>query len=436
MAAPDRDAQQNVPRMDLLAELRARGLIHDATDEAALGRRLADGPIAVYYGCDPSADSLHHGNLIGLIMLRRFQRAGHTVIALAGGATGMVGDPTGRSAERNLLDDATLDRNVAAIKSQIARIVDLDGEAGVLVDNRDWTQPMSVLEFLRDVGRHATVNQMLARESVRARLESEQGISFTEFSYMLLQANDYLWLHDHLGCELQVGGSDQWGNILSGVDLIRRSRSVTAHAMAWPLLTGSDGSKLGKTSGARVWLDPARTSPYQWHQHWMQVDDDAVASQFPMFSLRPLDEIHELLAEHASAPERRLAQRALADELTTLVHGRDAAAAAAGAADVLFGGDPAAASMETLDALAAEVPTTRVSAAALADPVALLADIGVATSRSDARRLLDQGSIRANGAPLGPDDDLGGRQLLHGAYLLLRRGKRTYHLVEISGRPG
>ena len=245
-------------------------------------------PITLYYGCDPSADSLHHGNLIGLIMLRRFQDAGHVAIALAGGATGMIGDPSGRSEERNLLDDETLDRNVAAIKAQIARIVDLSDGRGRLVDNRDWTHPITLLEFLREVGKHATVNQMVARESVRMRMESEQGISYTEFSYMLLQANDYLWLHDHLGCELQVGGSDQWGNIVSGVDLIRRKRQAGVHALAWPLLTAADGSKIGKTTGARVWLDPDKTSPYRFHQHWMQLDDGELEQQFPVFSLRPL----------------------------------------------------------------------------------------------------------------------------------------------------
>ena len=216
--------------MDLIADLEARGLIHDSTDREFLRARVQDGPVGIYYGCDPTADSLHVGNLIGLIVLRRFQDAGHKAIALAGGATGMVGDPGGRSEERNLLDEETLSSNVAAIKEQLGRIVDLsDPERGVLVDNRDWTREISLLEFLRDVGKHVTVNQMMARESVKIRLESEHGISFTEFSYMLLQANDYLWLHDNLGCDIQVGGSDQWGNIVSGVDLIRRKRQHQVH---------------------------------------------------------------------------------------------------------------------------------------------------------------------------------------------------------------
>ena len=422
--------------MDLLAELDARGLIHDSTDRDALAARLAAGPLTLYYGCDPTADSLHHGNLIGLIMLRRFQDAGHTSIALAGGATGMIGDPSGHSEERNLLDDATLDHNVAAIKAQISRIVDVAGERGRLVDNRDWTQAVRLLEFLRDVGKHATVNQMLARESVRVRLESDQGISFTEFSYMLLQANDYLWLHDHMGCELQIGGSDQFGNIISGVDLIRRKRHVAVHAFAWPLLTAADGSKLGKSSGARLWLDPAKTSPYQFHQHWVQLDDRQLDQQLKFFSLRPIPEIDALLADHAAAPERRLAQRALADELTALVHGPQAARAAAEAADVLFGGDPLQASPAALETLAGEVPSSAMTRAALSDTVDLLATTGLASSRSDARRQLQQGGVRANGVILGPDDGLDGVPLLHDRYLLLRKGKRSYHLVEISPGEG
>jgi tyrosyl-tRNA synthetase len=422
--------------MDLLADLDARGLLHDSTDRDALAARLAEGPITVYYGCDPTADSLHHGNLIGLVMLRRFQDAGHTAIALAGGATGMVGDPSGRSEERNLLDDATLDHNVAAIKEQISRIVDVAGDRGRLVDNRDWTQPVSLLEFLRDVGKHATVNQMLARESVKVRLESEQGISFTEFSYMLLQANDYLWLHDHLGCELQLGGSDQFGNILSGVDLIRRKRQRAVHAMAWPLLTAADGTKLGKSSGARLWLDPAKTSPYQFHQHWMQLDDRLLDEQLKFFSLRPINELDELLVAHAAAPERRIGQRALADEVTALVHGEEASRAAAEAADLLFGGDPLEASVPALQTLAAEVPSSSLQRPALGDTVDVLTTTGLASSKSDARRQLQQGGVRANGIAVGPDQGLDEVPLLHDRYLLLRKGKRTFHLVEISPGEG
>jgi tyrosyl-tRNA synthetase len=418
------------PTFDLVGDLEARGLIHDSTDRERLREAVAAGPVGIYYGCDPTADSLHVGNLIGLVMLRRFQDAGHRPVALAGGATGMIGDPSGRSEERNLLDDDALNHNVAAIKAQISRIIDLE-RGGELVDNRDWTQPITMLEFLRDVGKHVTVNQMLARESIKLRINSEHGISFTEFSYMLLQANDYLWLHEHLGCTIQIGGSDQWGNIIGGVDLIRRRTGDHVHAFSWPLLTAADGSKLGKTTGARVWLDAGRTSPYQFRQHWMQLADDVVASQLLTFSLRPVDALRDVLAEHAAAPERRLAQRALADEMTALVHGAPAAVAAAEAADLLFKSDPSAASEEALSMLAGEIPSSRLSAEALVDPVAVFVTTGLATSNGDARRSLAQRSYYANGAQLGEGDALDGATLLHGRYLLLRKGKKSHHLVEV-----
>ncbi len=416
---------------DLIADLEARNLIHDSTDREALRASVGDGSVAIYYGCDPTADSLHVGNLIGLIMLRRFQDAGHRPIALAGGATGMVGDPSGRSDERNLLDDETLDHNVAAIKGQLARIVDIENGRGQLVDNRDWTQPITVLEFLRDIGKHVTVNQMLARESIKLRVNSEHGISFTEFSYMLLQANDYLWLHDHLGCTIQIGGSDQWGNIIAGVDLIRRKRSEHVHAFSWPLLTAADGSKLGKTTGARVWLDAAKTSPYQFRQHWMQTPDDAVESQLLTFSLQPIEQIQAIVTEHREAPHLRFGQRALADEMTALVHGAPAAVAAAEAAELLFAGDPTGASEEAFATLAAEIPTSRLSAADLADPIAIFVGAGLASSNGDARRSLAQRSFYANGSQLDENSLLSDQKLVHGRYLLLRKGKKSHHLAEI-----
>lgn len=418
--------------MDLVADLEARGLIHDSTDREALRARVAEGPVGIYYGCDPTADSLHVGNLIGLVMLRRFQAAGHLAIALAGGATGMIGDPSGRSDERNQLDADTLDRNVAAIKAQIGRIVDLSDPArGRLVDNRDWTDPVTLLEFLRDIGRHVTVNQMLARESIRKRVESEHGISFTEFTYMLLQASDYLWLHEQLGCEIQIGGSDQWGNIIAGVDLIRRKRATAVHAFSWPLLTAADGSKLGKTTGARVWLDADRTSPYQLRQHFVHVADDEIDAQLLTFSLRPLDELREVLSEHHEEPHRRLAQRALGDEMVALVHGEAAAAAAREAADVLFGSDPTTASEAALAAVAREVPSSRLPSASLGDLVGTLVSTGLAQSNGDARRTLEGRGYRANGTPLDATSQLSDVALLHGRYLLLRRGKSSYHLAEV-----
>lgn len=420
---------------DLIADLEARNLIHDSTDREALREAVAGGPVAIYYGCDPTADSLHVGNLIGLIVLRRFQDAGHRPIALAGGATGMIGDPGGRSEERNLLDEATLNHNVAAIKEQLGRIVDLgsaDGSGGgELVDNREWTQSISVLEFLRDVGKYVTVNQMLARESVKQRINSEHGISFTEFSYMLLQANDYLWLHDHLDCTIQIGGSDQWGNILSGVDFIRRKRGEHVHAFSWPLLTASDGTKLGKTTGARVWLDAAKTSPYQFRQHWMQTPDDVIASQLLTFSLQALEQVQAIVAEHDEAPHLRFGQRALADEMTALVHGAPAAVAAAEAAELLFSGDPTTASEEAFMTLGAEIPSSRLSTAHLADPIAVFVGAGLASSNGDARRSLTQRSFYANGVQLDENALLGDQELVHGRYLLLRKGKKSHHLAEV-----
>jgi tyrosyl-tRNA synthetase len=416
---------------DLIAELEARNLIHDSTDREALRDAVASGSVALYYGCDPTADSLHVGNLIGLIMLRRFQDAGHRPIALAGGATGMVGDPSGRSDERNLLDDDTLNHNVAAIKQQLSRIVDVGEGRGELVDNRDWTQPITILEFLRDVGKHVTVNQMLARESIKLRVNSEHGISFTEFSYMLLQANDYLWLHDHLGCTIQIGGSDQWGNIIAGVDLIRRKRGTHVHAFSWPLLTAADGSKLGKTTGARVWLDAAKTSPYQFRQHWMQTPDELVESQLLTFSLQPIEQIRAIVNEHTESPHLRFGQRALADEMTALVHGAPAAVAAAEAAELLFSGDPTAASEEAFTMLADEIPSSRLSADELADPIAVFVGAGLASSNGDARRSAAQRSFYANGVQLDESSLLSDQKLVHGRYLLLRKGKKSHHLVEI-----
>ena len=416
----------------LLDDLETRGLVYESTDRNALADRLEAGPITLYYGCDPTADSLHVGNLIGLVMLRRFQLAGHRPIALAGGATGMVGDPSGRSDERNLLDEETLRANVAAIKRQIARILGTDGD-WELVDNIDWTGELRLLDFLRDVGKHVTVNQMTHRESVRARMDGDQGISYTEFSYMLLQANDYLWLHDHKGCELQIGGSDQWGNILTGVDLIRRTRATAVHALCWPLLTAADGSKLGKTTGARIWLDEARTSPYTLYQHFIQTDDRDVEKQLLQFTLLPTATIFEVAAEHERAPERREAQRLLAQTVTGLVHGPEPAAAAAEATSVLFGGDARAASASALDLVAHEVGAVDLPGnAGPGDGVGLiplLVAAGLATSNGDARRALEQGAISVNGERVPPDREVAAEDFLHGRYLLLRKGKRHYGVV-------
>ena len=339
---------------DLLADLEARGLVQDTTDRAALAERLAAGPITLYHGIDPTADSLHTGNLIGLFVLRRFQEAGHRPLALAGGATGMVGDPSGRSEERNRCSTRT--RSMPTLPPSSARcgsILEIGGASGAtLVDNRTWTEKLSLIDFLRDdVGKHATVNTMMARESVKIRMQGDDGISFTEFSYMLLQANDFRVLADTEGCELQIGGSDQWGNILAGVDLIRRTRQRSVHALSWPLITAADGTKLGKTTGARIWLDPARTSAYQFFQHWMQVEDAQVGEFLAKFTFLPMAEVEALVEAHAEAPERREAQRRLALEVTTVVHGSRACRGAQEASAVLFGGSIDAITTDGLTAL-------------------------------------------------------------------------------------
>jgi tyrosyl-tRNA synthetase len=405
----------------LLDDLDQRGLIQDTTDRAALEARLGQGPITLYYGCDPTAPSLHHGNLIGLIMLRRFQDAGHRPIALAGGATGMIGDPGGRSEERNLLDVETLGANVAAIKEQISRILGPEGR-WKLVDNLSWTADVRLLDFLRDVGKHVTVNQMVARESVKARMQSEHGISYTEFSYMLLQAFDYDHLHQTEGCELQIGGSDQWGNILSGVDLIRRRRGESVHALCWPLLTAGDGSKIGKTTGARTWLDPELTSPYEFFQHFLAVPDDAVEQHLKMFTMVPVPEIESLVAEHAGDPSQRRAQRRLAHEVTALVHGQDEADRAdtvsRGAFDADQNLDPA-----LLQAQEDQVPTTRLARGDLpARAVELAARAGLVGSISAGARLARQGGLYVNELAQPEDRLVGPEDLIDGRWVLLRSG--------------
>ncbi len=422
--------------VDLLADLDARGLIHDSTDRDALAKRLADGPIGVYVGFDPSGDSLHAGNLLGQVMLRRFQLAGHKPIVLAGGATGMIGDPSGVSEERNLLDADTLSGNLAKITVQLEKLLDFSAgpHQARLVNNYTWTSQWSLLDFLRETGKHVTVNQMVARESVRARMESDTGISYTEFTYQLLQAADFCWLYEHEQCEMQMGGSDQWGNIVTGIDLIRRRLGRAAFGLTWPLLLKADGTKFGKSAGGAIWLDPERTSPYQFRQFFVQVDDADVEQQLLWFTLLPVAEIEEVMVSHRDAPELRRAQKMLATAVTTMVHGDHAARTADEAAEVLFGGDPARAPLEALDVVSREVPTTEVPASELEaglDLVSTLVRTGLATSNGEARRLLSQGGVAVNGRKVAGEDDLGAADLLHGRYTLLRKGRSTYALVSV-----
>jgi tyrosyl-tRNA synthetase len=413
--------------MDLLADLEARGLIQDSTDRDALRARIQAGPVGVYYGCDPSADSLHVGNLIGLLVLRRFADAGHHPVALAGGATGMIGDPGGRSKERNLLDSATLARNTARIAAQLDAISRVQ-----LVNNLDWTESVTLLDFLRDIGKFASVNQMIARESVKARLESENGISFTEFSYQLLQANDYLHLSRKHDVELQIGGSDQWGNLLAGVDLIRKADGKHVHAFTWPLILRSDGKKFGKSEEGAVWLAADKTSPYQFFQYWMNVADADIERFLLQLTLLPVDEAKAIAAEHAQAPHKRDGQRRLAREVTAIVHGPEATEAAVEASQILFGGSPAGASAQALEFLAGEVPSSPFEPGVTL--AAALAATPLASSLSDARRTISQGAASVNGEVVPEDRPLTESDLLYDRWLLLRKGKRNYHLLDAASR--
>jgi tyrosyl-tRNA synthetase len=423
-----------VTQKGLFDDLAARGLIHDSTDAVALSARLDAEPIGIYVGFDPTADSLHVGHLLGQLTLRRFQLAGHRPFPLAGGATGMVGDPSGKSEERNLLDRDTLQHNVEKIKTQLSRLLDFSAgsNSATLVNNADWTAKVTALDFLRDVGKYITVNQMMAKESVKNRLASENGLSYTEFSYMLLQANDFRHLCAAHNVELQMGGSDQWGNITAGIDLIRKSMSRSAFGATWPLVTRSDGQKFGKTAGGAVWLDAQRTSPYQFRQFWMQMADDDAVRYVPQFSLQSLDELKSVIDEHKGAPERRIVQRLLATEITTMVHGADAARDAEAAADILFGADPTQATFEALSAVAFEVPTTVIGRDQLDDVFGLLASAGVVASTSDARRTIAQKGIKVNGAVLEEGQTLAAHGILHDKWVLVRKGKTTYHLFDVA----
>lgn len=389
---------------------------------------MAAGPISVYYGCDPTADSLHVGNLVGLVALRRFQERGHRAIALAGGGTGMVGDPSGKTTDRPLLSQADLSRNLEAISAQIQRIV----PQATFVDNGSWLRSVGLIDFLREAGKHVTVNQMVAKESVRSRMASEGGISFTEFTYMLLQAYDFHQLYVDYDCEMQIGGSDQWGNITLGLDLVRKKTGASLHALTWPLITRSDGRKFGKTEEGTVWLSSERTSPYRFFQYWINVDDRDVGRFLRMFTFLPFERIHELERSVEEAPAQREAQRVLAREVTALVHGGDAAADAEEASRILFGGDATSADRRVFEALAREIPTLRVSRDALAagaDPSDLLARTELVKSKSEARRSLQQGGVYVNGRRLEGADPIPPDALLHGSYMLIRRGKQSYALV-------
>ena len=422
-------------RTAVLDDLEWRRMIADHTDPDALRAAMAAGPVTYYGGFDPTAPSLHFGNLVLLVTMRRLQLAGHRPIGLVGGATGLVGDPSGRTSERTLNEPEVIAGWVERIRSQVERYLEFDGPTGaVIVNNLEWTARMSAIDWLRDVGKHFSVSRMLAKESVSARLEAG-GISYTEFSYQVMQAVDFLELYRRHGCTLQLGGSDQWGNLTAGVDLIRRVEGATVHAMATPLITRPDGQKFGKSEGSTLWLDPALTSPFAFYQWFLNVDDSVVGAYLRVFSFRSHDEIEALEAAVHERPEAREAQRALAEEVTALVHGSAAAAGAAEASRALFGqGDLASLDAATLEAAFADLPRASVASGnGLPSVLDLLVASGLSESRGQARRTLAEGGAYVNNArvtdPAAVPDSA---DLLAGRWLLLRRGKRNLAVAEVG----
>jgi tyrosyl-tRNA synthetase len=425
---------------DIIAELTWRGLIHQVTDQQNLARWLTERPRTVYAGFDPSADSLQVGNLVALMILRRFQQAGHRPIALVGGATGMIGDPSGKSEERNLLSVEDLRQNVISIEAQLRSFLDFDcgPHSAILVNNYDWMGGFGYLEFLRDVGKHFPVNVMLAKDSVKSRLErSDSGLSYTEFSYMLLQAYDFAYLYETYDCELQIGGSDQWGNITAGIDLARRLRSVQLHGLTCPLLTKSDGSKMGKTASGSLWLSAEKTSPYHFYQYWINLDDADVDTV--LRSLTELDraEIESLLAEHRADPGRRAAQRRLAAELTRLAHGSEGLATAERATEIFFGAEFSELSDAQLAGIFADVPSRQLPREWLGGGglsiIDAFCEAGLAKSKNEARRVITQGGAYVNNRRV---NDIAARltpaDLASESIIVLRSGKKQYALLRFG----
>jgi tyrosyl-tRNA synthetase len=418
----------------LSEDLAFRGLIHQVTD-SELPKRLDQPGLTLYAGFDPTADSLHVGNLLQLCTLRRFQEAGHRPISLAGGGTGMIGDPGGKEDERQLLDRNTIDGYLEGVRPQLAQLLDLDN--ALLLNNADWLSTLSTIEFLRDVGKHFTVNQMVAKESVKSRFERpDQGISYTEFSYMLLQAYDFLRLHLDYGCELQIGGSDQWGNITMGVELIRKVCGDEVWGLTTPLVLKADGTKYGKTESGTVWLDPDRTSPYAMYQFFLNTPDEQVGQLVRYLTFLEHADIEALDAETADHPERRAAQRALARSVVSLIHGEEEVVRCEEASAALFGEEIAGLSEDMLLAVTEDAPTTPVERRELLqglELVELLVRTGLAKSKGEARRTIDQGGAYVNNLRV-PDAarQIGAADLLHDRYIVLRKGRRDVHIVQAT----
>jgi len=423
---------------DFFDDLEARGLVHGASEGAR--QLFQSGAVTGYVGFDPTASSLHVGSLLPILSLVRLQRAGHNAIALVGGGTGMIGDPSGKTAERQLLTREDVERNVDGLRAQLGRFLDFEGgHRAQLIDNHEWLGGLGLIEFLRDVGKHFTVNYMLAKDSVARRLEQESGLSVTEFAYSLLQAYDFAVLNDRYGCQLQMGGSDQWGNITAGMELIRRTRGRHVHGVVWPLITTSSGVKFGKTEAGTVWLDPERTSPFRFYQFWLNADDREAEPYLKKFTFLPLEEIAEVMAQHAQNPAARVAQRRLALEMTRLVHGAEGVERAERATGVLFGSrDARELGAEELLDVFADVPSTEVARARLGGDglpvVDLLAESGVASSKGEARRLIQGGGVSLNGERVGSvDRRVGTGDAIDGRVLLLRKGKKDNHVVRLAG---
>lgn len=423
--------------MGIIEELEWRGLISDCTDREGLQERLAKGPITLYCGFDPTADSLHVGSLVPLLALRRFQQFGHHPIAVAGGATGSIGDPSGKTAERQLLTHEQLKANIEGVQVQLGSFMDFEGveNAAKLVDNADWTAPLSFLDVLRDIGKHFKVNAMVSKESVRARMEDrEVGISYTEFSYMILQALDFHHLCEKHDCELQIGGSDQWGNITAGIDLIHRKQNKQSYGLTLPLITNADGTKFGKTESGAVWLDVNRTSIYQFYQFWVRVDDRDVVRYLNYFTFLNRDGVEELAKQHEAEPHARIAHKALAKEVTALVHGEPAAEEAIRASEILFGGDLDGITEATFREVAGEVPTCEVATDRFGGEglwlPELLHESGLAQSRGQARKDVKGGGVYVNSKRIDDEQHkLTEADLMFDKYVLLRRGKRNYAVV-------
>ena len=425
--------------MNLIEELRWRGLVQDimpGTEDQLLKESTSG-----YVGFDPTADSLHIGSLVPILLLVHLQRAGHKPVALVGGATGMVGDPTGKSQERNLLDEATLKKNLAGIEKQLRKFIDFDSgkpTAAELVDNYDWFRDMNFLQFIRDVGKHITVNYMMSKDSVRKRIDSETGISFTEFTYQLIQGYDFYWLYQNKNCKLQMGGSDQWGNITTGAELIRRKAGGEAFAFTCPLITKADGGKFGKTESGNVWLDPEKTSPYQFYQFWLNAADADAERWIKIFTFLPQEEIQSIIEAHQQDASKRLLQKRLAEELTILVHGEQEYRKAVDTTQKLFSQQHAPAetlSLEDLESMEGivhvEFPKDRLQSGV--EAVSFLADTAIFPSKGEARKMIQNGGVSINRQKIGqPTDLVTDQQLLHGRYLLIQKGKKNYYLVSVK----